>query len=625
MSSRQSSTAKTRLSFRRIPSIRHADAGALQRRGLALGRRGRLAEAASCCQKALQLRPHFPAAHFCLGRVFARKHRWSQAVDCFETALRQRPKLPAVLNRLGLALAELDRWEEAIACYRKLLVQQPDHFLAHRILCKAYSHLGRLDDSLRHIEHALRLKPGHPESRVNRALLWLRQGEFARGWAEYEWRWQLTGNPPRRLPQPLWDGAPLAGRTILLHAEQGLGDTLHFLRYAAGLKESGARVILESPPALSRLLARCPGIDCLVTRGSTLPPFDVHAPLLSLPRLVGTILANIPARVPYLAAEPKLVESWRRKLAAYPGFKVGIVWQGSSRFPDDRLRSIPLSHFESLAGVKGVRLFSLQKNEGTEQLAGRANRFPVIDLGPKVDEAAGPFMDTAAIMPNLDLVITCDTAIAHLAGALGVPVWLPLSVSSDWRWRLNQEDSPWYPSMRLFRQKEHGNWREVFLRLTAALKLECRRPVRLRPITIEVSPGELLDKISILEIKRRRICDPEKRRNVRFELASLQSARRALAFTPEVARLARELGVVNEALWKIEDEIRRCEQKGDFGADFIRLARSVYLNNDRRARLKRQINESLGSPLVEEKSLPDTAARRSARPTSKHVRRTRET
>lgn len=199
---------------------------------------------------------------------------------------------------------------------------------------------------------------------------------------------------------------------------------------------------------------------------------------------------------------------------------------------------------------------------------------------------------------------------------------LGLALAELDRW---EEAIACYPSMRLFRQKVYGDWRNVFLRLTAALKLECRRPVRLRPITIEVSPGELLDKISILEIKRRRICDPEKRRNVRFELASLQSAWRALVFPPNVRRLTRELRAVNETLWKIEDAVRRCEQKGDFGPDFIRLARSVYRNNDRRARLKRQINESLGSPLVEEKSLPDTAARRNARPTSKHVRRTRET
>lgn len=550
--------------------------------------------------------------------MFVREGKWDQAVGCFEAALRQRPKYPAVLNRLGLALAELDRWEEAVACNRELLLQQPNRFSAHQNLCKAYSLLGKIDESLAHVGHALRLKPNNPESRVNRALLWLRQGDFERGWAEYEWRWRLKANKPRAWSKPLWDGSSLAGQTILLHAEQGLGDTLHFVRYAAVLKESGALVIVESPPALARLLALCPGIDHLVTRGSARPPFDVHAPLLSLPRLLGTTLDNIPARVPYLAAEPKLVERWRRKLAAYAGYKVGIVWQGSSQYPDDRLRSIPLSHFESLAGVKGVRLFSLQKYEGTEQLAGKATRFPVIDLGPKVDEATGPFMDTAAIMKNLDLVISCDTASAHLAGALGVPVWLPLSVSSDWRWGLNREDSPWYPTMRLFRQKEQGDWREVFVRLAAALKLECRRPVRLGPITIEVSPGELLDKISILEIKRRRICDPEKRRNIRCELASLQTARRALDLPPNVRRLTRELGAVNTALWKIEDAVRRCERTGDFGADFIRLARSVYRNNDRRARLKRQINESLGSRLMEEKSLPPHAA---PGPASRHPRR----
>jgi hypothetical protein len=252
-------------------------------------------------------------------------------------------------------------------------------------------------------------------------------------------------------------------------------------------------------------------------------------------------------------------------------------------------------------------LISLQKGEGTDQLAKVADRFPVIDLGKAVDEAAGPFMDTAAIIKNLDLVIACDTAVMHLAGGLGVPVWLPLSVASDWRWFQEREDSPWYPTMRLFRQKELDGWPEVFSRLAEALERQCHRLADPRPITIEVSPGELLDKITILEIKSRRIRDPEKRRNILVELDLLHNVREVLALPPGVDRLTQELKTVNETIWEIEDKVRRCELKGDFGPDFVSLARSIYLNNDRRARLKRQINKSLGSRLMEEKSLPSYA------------------
>ena len=294
-------------------------------------------------------------------------------------------------------------------------------------------------------------------------------GDFEKGWSEYEWRWRCSTVLPRPFPQPLWQGEPLDGRTILLHAEQGLGDTLQFVRYAPMVKQRGAEVIVSCQKPLLSLLKSCPGIDSLLPQASVVPQFDVQASLMSIPSIFGTTLATIPSEVPYLSANADLAEHWRERLRSLQGFKIGINWRGRPGNPSERHRGIPLRAFAPLARLPGVRLISLQKGPGWEEIAAAAENVPVVDLGRALDEAAGPFMDTAAIMHNLDLVITSDTVIAHLAGALGVPVWVALPFVPDWRWLLEREDSPWYPTMRLFRQKRPGEWDEVFERIAAAV------------------------------------------------------------------------------------------------------------------------------------------------------------
>ena len=317
-------------------------------------------------------------------------------------------------------------------------------------------------------------------------------GDYEQGWPEYEWRWTQPGFTRRQFTQPAWDGSDLAGRSILLYAEQGLGDTLHFIRYAPLVSQRGGKVIVECQPALVRLLKGVEGIDKLIAESSPLPPFDVQAAMFSLPAIFHTTVGTIPATVPYLHADPKLIDKWRHELnsrSRQPGgtvattrsgparqagptgaFKVGIAWQGSPTYGYDNLRSIPLEKFARLTQIEGVQLISLQKGPGSEQLGAVQGRFPVMDLGKQLDETSGPFMDTAAVMKNLDLVICSDTAVPHLAGALGVPVWVALPYVPDWRWLLECEDSPWYPTMRLFRQTQDGKWDDVFERIAAALK-----------------------------------------------------------------------------------------------------------------------------------------------------------
>jgi hypothetical protein len=404
----------------------------------------------------------------------------------------------------------------------------------------------------------------------------------------------------------------------------------------------GATVIFECPEKLMKLFEGVPGIDILFPHGTEAPPHDVHAALLSLPGLVGTTLggkseirspksegnpkspiqnpkpderAKLGLHIageatdwefrPYLQAEPARVARWERELAAYPEFKVGIHWQGNPGFAGDFHRSMALRHFAPLARVPGVRLFSLQKFDGSEQLKELAGAFPVIDLGCRLNEGpdTAPFLDTAAVMKCLDLVVSSDTAAVHVAGALSVPVWVPLSASAGWQWMHARDDSPWYPTMRLFRQERLLDWPPVFERIAAALRAIVRPTPTARSVPIEVAPGELIDKLTILEIKIERIGDAKKLVHVRHERELLAAALdRALIPSAELKALRAELKAVNEALWQAEDAICDCNRGGDFGPEFAALAQSVYRSKDQRAALKRRINELLGAEVLEEKS-----------------------
>jgi tetratricopeptide (TPR) repeat protein len=438
--------------------------------GFALARQGQLDEAVACYRAALALRPDYAEAYNNLGNALQEQGKIAEAVTSFRVAIRLRPGYTEAHNNLGGALLAQDRLDEAVACYQEVLRCNPAYADAHNNLGFALTKQGRWDEALACYEQALRLRPDHPVARANRALAWLTKGNLEQGWPEFEWRWQCIRGGRRTFQQPLWDGSELPGQALLLHAEGGLGDTLQFIRYAALAKRRAGTVLVECPSALIPLLAGCPGVDGLIPACSPLPAFAAHAPLLSLPGIFGTRLETTPAEVPYLFADAGLAERWREKLSSLRGFRVGIVWRSSSTQAEASRRSAPLARFEPLARVRGVHLVSLQKGPGTEQLHEVAGRFPVIDLGNRLDEASGPFMDTAAVIRNLDLVITIDTSVAHLAGALGcVPVWAALPFAAEWRWLLNREDSPWYPTMRLFRQPRPGDWEGLFDRMAAEL------------------------------------------------------------------------------------------------------------------------------------------------------------
>jgi tetratricopeptide (TPR) repeat protein len=452
--------------FRQALRINPHYASALNNLGAALKSGGQPAEAEECFRQALCIQPNHVDALNNLGIGFREQKQFAEAADCHRQALRINPRDADAHYNLGCALAGLGELAEAALSYRQTLCLKPDHADAHSNLGLAIKDQGQPAEAEQHFRQAIRIDPNHKAARWNLSFARLMQGDLEGGWPDYELRWAQPGMAPRSFQQPRWDGSPLDGKTILVYAEQGLGDTIQFLRYLPPVQQCGVKVLFECQPRLEQLLTDALGAVMVVPAGAPLPPFDVQVPLVSLPGLFQTTLATIPAPVSHLDPDPALVERWRRELSPISGFKTGIAWQGNPKHPADRYRSVSLASFEALARVPGVRLVSLQKGPGADQLSSLAGRFPVLDLNDGLD-TTGAFIDTAAVMKSLDLIVTVDSALAHLAGTLGVPVWVALPVAPDWRWLMERSDSPWYPTMRLFRQSRLGDWQEVFERIAA--------------------------------------------------------------------------------------------------------------------------------------------------------------
>ena len=439
--------------------------------GAALHAERRFAEAEASLRRALSHQPNYAEAHNNLGATLHAQGRSEEAEASLRLALSHKPNYAEAHNNLGNVLQERGELDEALECYRQAVRLEPEYTEACNNLGNTLLSQGRMAEAMGSYNQALKRNPEHAEVHLNRALTWLGMGDFAKGWPEYEWRLKVPQYSVPSFRQPLWDGSPLDGRTILLHADHGLGDAIQFIRYVPLVRQRGGRVILQCCGPLARLLATSPGIERVVVIGDDVPDSDVYAPLMSLPGIFGTTLETISADVPYLFPEESLVERWRGELAPTHELRVGIAWQGNPQHTRDRSRSFRLSQFEAISRPPGLRLFSLQKFHGSEQLGDIEGRFAVTDLGIRLDD----MMDTAAVMENLDLVIVADSALAHLAGALGVPVWVALPFAPDWRWLRGRDDSPWHPTMRLFRQRRLGDWDEVFERIAAELESDWSR------------------------------------------------------------------------------------------------------------------------------------------------------
>lgn len=451
---------------RRVVAIRdnvpefHAVMGDAQRRS------NLPTEAEQSLRRALQLRPDFVPVWNSLGLVLMAENRVVEALDAYRHALSLAPDHVEALNNLGHALLWQGALWEAASAFERAIALKPQLAEPHLNLGIVRNKQDQPERAIEAFDRALQLAPDLDEAHLNRGMALLTLGRFREGWPEYEYRWGGTLAHTRRAFEcPLWRGdTSLEGRTILLYAEQGLGDTLQFVRYVPLVAERGASVLLEVQPGLKSLLSGFPGVTAIFGKGDSLPEFDVHCPLLSLPRAFETELDSIPASVPYVAAAAERITAWRKRLDSTPNrLNVGLAWSGNPHHRNDHARSTSYAVIRPIVEEVPAAFYCLQKEV-------RQSDRDALAATPHVHELAADLDDTAAIISLLDVVITVDTAFAHFAGALGRPVWILLPFSADWRWLRHRSDTPWYPTARLFRQPSSGDWAPVIDEVRRALR-----------------------------------------------------------------------------------------------------------------------------------------------------------
>jgi tetratricopeptide (TPR) repeat protein len=450
--------------FQRALRLKPAFPEAFNNLGNALWKQGRADEALDSYQRALALHPNYLDALRNVAALLKVQGKLEDAVAAYRRALALKPEFPEGFNDLGDALRELGQLDEAVACFRRALELRPGYAEAHSNLGNAFMDLGRPAMAAAEFENAVTLQPDEAGFTWNLALAQLLLGDYQAGWRNYEARRRAEFFVPRAFDAPEWRGETLTRGTILLHVEQGFGDTIQFIRYAELVKRRGARVVVECQPELARVIESAPGVDQVVPWGDPLPAFDFHASLLSLPHLFGTTLTTIPGKPGYLAAPAERVDFWRDRIGRdRPA--IGLVWRGAAENKTNRRRSIAPDIMAKLRRPDRMKWFSLQKDARTEEIAALSQHGETRDCGSGLTDWA----ETAALASCLDLVITVETGVAHLVGALGKPVWILVPFGSDWRWLLGRSDSPWYPTARLFRQPAPGDWEGAIAQVRAAL------------------------------------------------------------------------------------------------------------------------------------------------------------
>ncbi|MCK4988040.1 MAG: tetratricopeptide repeat protein, partial [Desulfobacterales bacterium] len=491
-------------SYDKAIQLKPGDAEFHNNKGKAYRAKGDPEKALPCFQSALQLKSDFAEAYFNLADTLCSLGQMEAGIENYRRALRCRPDMFEAYNNLANALKSQGTLESAIKNYKQVVRLKPDlaeayynlgstfrlkeefddaitnlkralelkpqYAEAYNNLGLAYKNIGDICQATEYFSHAVRIKPNMAEAHWNRSFTYLLNENFDDGWKDYDWRFQQVRWKtlyPHRYTGPRWDGSTCAGKTLFVHDEQGLGDTLQFVRYLPMAKARCATIIFETRKELIHLLQGFPGIDKLVIRSSQQPAtqnWDFYIPLLSLPKVFGTKLETIPNHAPYIYADARKIEYWKHRLDG-DGFKVGIVWAGRPMHTNDHNRSCALRQFLPRSEIHGIQLIGLQKGGAATQVDDLTRGMDFVNLGEELQD----FSDTAGLIENLDLVISVDTAVAHLAGAMGKAVWVLLPFIPDWRWMMDREDSPWYPSMRLFRQKTHGEWAPVFQRVEKEL------------------------------------------------------------------------------------------------------------------------------------------------------------
>lgn len=466
-------------------------------RGLIYRKQGRSQEAIACFEQVLQSQPNSAAGHCNLGLLYHDLAQWNTAIGHFESALevlpdftearvgladaqrasgnpeaalegyrralRERPTEAPAHGKLGSLLMERGELEQAMVHFHRAGMLKPGDAEVRNNLGTALMFAGRYEEAIDHFKTALAIDPGYASAHWNYSLALLAVGNGEQGWREYEWRWRVGVSEPRQFSQPEWDGGDIPDKTVLLYGEQGFGDAIQFVRFASEMKKRTKKVIVACRNELRRLFSTCPGVDTVCSQDDPSLRFDVHFPLLSLARQLGVSPLSIPGRVPYLTAPNEMRADLRAAITQHEGFRIGIAWSGNTEFRWNMYRSCSLEDFRSIIGISGVRTFSLQKGSTAPKTAWVES---VVDLSGYL----GDFADTAAAMMQMDLIITTDTSVAHLAGALGCKAWVLLSAAPDWRWLRERSDSPWYPTMRLFRQRQLGDWGNVIQQVASALE-----------------------------------------------------------------------------------------------------------------------------------------------------------
>jgi tetratricopeptide (TPR) repeat protein len=437
---------------------------------------GKLDRALAAYARALEINPDCAEVHCNLGVALAELDRMAEAIQCYELALAINPDFANAHFNLANAIRKGDEHERAIEMYRRAVQLKTDFVQAHSNMAMSFNDLGRHDLALIYYDRAVELRPEWGEARWNRTLTHLVLGDFERGWAEFDCRNQIEPPSSRTFPGERWSGEDIRGKTILLNYEMGLGDSINFVRYASWVAQRAGRVIVEMQEPLRELCESVAGVDQVVCiqRDQPFVHYDLHCSLMRLPELYRSDPATMPRTVPYLRPSGARLDKWQKTVGARAGkFRVGLVWAGSPEHQNDRQRSIALASLASLAAVPDVEFYSLQRGHAAGQAMTPPPGMGLIDHSDEFDNMA----DTAALIEQLDLVISVDTSVAHLAGALGKPVWVLLAYVPDWRWMLDREDTPWYPTMRLFRQPAIGDWSMPIRQIARELSLMPALPV----------------------------------------------------------------------------------------------------------------------------------------------------
>jgi len=444
--------------------------------GIALKALGKFEEAVTACEKAVALEPGYAQAFKNLGNALLSCGKSEKAVQAYRKVIALKPGCAEAYNDLAIVLAKQGNYDEAMANSARAIEIKPDYAHPYNTMASTCHMRGEFDKAIENCRKALQLKPDCPEAHNNLGMTLLLKGQFEQGWAEYAWR-RLAGDVDHvnRLENPGWDGCCFKGKTLLIHCEQGMGDNIQFVRYLPMVKQRGGTVVFTAGSPLADLLRTVDGIDIILEAASDRlrnMKFDYCVSVLDLPGIFGTTAETIPAKVPYIFAEPEKVRFWRSKVDG-DKFKVGIAWAGSQVHDNDRNRSCLLRDFLPLSGIEGVAVYGLQKGPATRQIEELAGDITVTNFGEQFKD----FTDTAAAVENMDLIISVDTAVLHLAGAMGKPAWGLLPFVPDWRWMLDRADSPWYPTIRLFRQSQWGDWADVFGRVAGQLQQLIHRRV----------------------------------------------------------------------------------------------------------------------------------------------------